>query len=218
MVDEKKFYAYVLECGDGTFYCGYTNNIKKRAAAHNSGKGAKYTRFRLPVKMVYFEEFQDKSEAMKREAALKKLSHNQKGELKNIFLKRGINMVQVVGALFVKDGKFMICKRPQNKARGGLWEFVGGKVEADETLEDALKRECMEEMGIEISVGELFYELVHAYEDITINFTVFKAEITKGEPQKLEHEDIRWISPNEIDEYDFCPADVDILKKIKEEM
>lgn len=72
------FYTYILECKDGTFYCGYTNNIDERVKTHNEGKGAKYTKSRLPVKLIYFEEFRTKSEAMKREAAIKKLTREEK--------------------------------------------------------------------------------------------------------------------------------------------
>ncbi len=76
-----KYYAYILECGDGTYYCGYTNDIKAREKTHNDGLGAKYTRGRLPVKMVYYECFHTKSDAMKRECALKKLTRSQKEKL-----------------------------------------------------------------------------------------------------------------------------------------
>ena len=74
-------YAYIVECCDGTYYCGYTNNLDKRMEAHNSGKGAKYTRPRRPVKLMYYEEFEDKNAAMSREWHLKKLTHEQKKKL-----------------------------------------------------------------------------------------------------------------------------------------
>lgn len=76
-----KHYAYIVECADGSYYCGYTNNLEKRIATHNSGKGAKYTRARLPVTLVYHEEFDSKEEAMSREWHLKQLSHDQKKKL-----------------------------------------------------------------------------------------------------------------------------------------
>ena len=75
---EKKYYAYILYCSDGSYYSGFTTDLAKREKTHNSGKGAKYTRSRLPVKLVYFEEFDSKSGAMKREYELKKLSHKDK--------------------------------------------------------------------------------------------------------------------------------------------
>ena len=74
-------YAYIVKCSDGTYYTGYTNDLEKRLLAHNAGKGAKYTRNRLPVEMVYFEEYEEKSEAMKREYAIKQLTREQKEKL-----------------------------------------------------------------------------------------------------------------------------------------
>lgn len=78
---EKKYYAYILSCADGTYYSGYTTDLERREKTHNSGKGAKYTRSRLPVKVVYFEEFSSKSEALKREYELKQLSHKAKEKI-----------------------------------------------------------------------------------------------------------------------------------------
>ena len=125
-------------------------------------------------------------------------------------------MVEVVAALIWRDNKFMICQRPAHKARGLLWEFVGGKVEPGETKEQALIRECQEELAITISVGDVFMDVIHEYPDLTVHLTLFNATIAEGVPQKLEHNDIQWIAPSEITNYDFCPADVEILKKIIE--
>lgn len=125
-------------------------------------------------------------------------------------------MVEVVAALIWKNGKFMICRRPAHKARGLLWEFVGGKVEPGETKEQALVRECREELAVTVAVQDEFMSLVHEYPDITIHLTVFNASIAEGVPQLLEHNDIRWIPPKEIRNYDFCPADNKILEKIAE--
>ena len=124
-------------------------------------------------------------------------------------------IVEVVAALIWDNDKFMICQRPANKARGMLWEFVGGKVEPGEAKEQALIRECQEELAITISVGEEFIEVVHEYPDITIRLTLFNAKIAEGVPQKLEHNDIRWITVDEIPKYEFCPADTKILKKLQ---
>ena len=124
-------------------------------------------------------------------------------------------MVEVVAALIWDKDKFMICQRPAHKARGLLWEFVGGKVEPGETKEQALIRECREELAITISVGDVFMAVVHEYPDIDVHLTLFNATIAEGVPQMLEHNDIKWITPAEIPNYDFCPADVEILKKIK---
>ncbi|MBQ8498058.1 MAG: (deoxy)nucleoside triphosphate pyrophosphohydrolase [Clostridia bacterium] len=125
-------------------------------------------------------------------------------------------MIEVVAALIWDEKKFMICQRPSHKARGLLWEFVGGKVEQGETKEQALIRECQEELNILISVGDVFMDVIHEYPDLTVHLTVFHAAIAEGIPQKLEHNDIRWITPDQIFKYDFCPADEEILKKIME--
>jgi len=123
-------------------------------------------------------------------------------------------MIEVVAALIWDDDKFMICQRPAHKARGLLWEFVGGKVESGETKEQALMRECREELNVLLSVGDVFMDVVHEYPDLTVHLTLFIATIAEGKPQKLEHNDIRWISPSEIPNYEFCPADEEILAKL----
>ena len=108
----------------------------------------------------------------------------------------------------------MICQRPAHKKRGLLWEFVGGKVEPGETKQQALVRECREELDIGLEVGEEFMQVLHEYPDITITLTLFNASIKEGVPRLLEHNDLKWIAPDEIPKYDFCPADEDILKEI----
>ena len=125
-----------------------------------------------------------------------------------------MNVTEVVAALIWQNGKFMICQRPAHKARGLLWEFVGGKVEPNETKEEALIRECREELAVTLSVGDVFMDVTHEYPDLTVHLTLFHAAIAEGIPQKLEHNDIRWITPAEIPNYDFCPADVEILERI----
>lgn len=125
-------------------------------------------------------------------------------------------MTDVVAALIWKQGRFMICQRPEHKSRGLLWEFVGGKVEKGETKPEALVRECREELDVTVEVGEEFMTLVHEYPDITICLTLFNCTIAQGEPKMLEHNDIKWITPQEIENYEFCPADKEILERIKE--
>lgn len=122
--------------------------------------------------------------------------------------------IEVVAALIWKENRFMICQRPANKVRGLLWEFVGGKVEPGESKQQALVRECQEELSITPEVGDVFMEVLHHYPDITVRLTLFNTAILQGVPQKLEHNDIRWITVDEIPNYDFCPADVEILKKL----
>ena len=123
-------------------------------------------------------------------------------------------ITEVVAALIWRDGEFLICQRPAHKARGLLWEFVGGKVEPGETKEDALIRECREELDITLSVGDIFMEVDHVYPDITVHLTLFNATIASGTPKMLEHNDVQWIHPSWIPQYDFCPADEEILKKL----
>lgn len=123
-------------------------------------------------------------------------------------------MVEVVAALIWEQGRFMICQRPEHKARGLLWEFVGGKVESGETKQQALVRECKEELDVVIDVHDVFMDVIHEYPDLKVHLTLFNASINRGEPKKLEHNDIKWITAAEIPSYDFCPADEEILKKI----
>lgn len=124
-------------------------------------------------------------------------------------------MTEVVAALIWRGERFMICQRPAHKARGLLWEFVGGKVEPGETMEQALVRECREELDVLISVKDVFMDVVHEYPDLTVHLTLFNAAIAQGEPKLLEHVDLQWITPEEIENYDFCPADEEILKAIR---
>ena len=123
-------------------------------------------------------------------------------------------MVEVVAALIWDNDKFLICQRPANKARALMWEFVGGKVEQGESKAQALIRECQEELNITVCVGETFMEVTHTYPDITVHLTLLNATIAQGVPQKLEHNDMRWITPSEIANFTFCPADEEILQEI----
>lgn len=123
-------------------------------------------------------------------------------------------VVEVVAALIWDKDKFLICQRPANKARGLLWEFVGGKVEKSETKEQALIRECQEELAITVGPHDIFTEVAHEYPDITVHLTLFNCTILWGQPQLLEHNAMAWITPAEISNYSFCPADVEILKKL----
>lgn len=124
-------------------------------------------------------------------------------------------MTEVVAALIFRENRFMICQRPPHKGSGLLWEFVGGKVETGETGRDALVRECREELGITVSVGGVFAETVYEYPDVTVHLTVYRAGIVSGEPELLEHVDLKWILPEEVDLYDFCPADRHLLPLLR---
>lgn len=125
-------------------------------------------------------------------------------------------MTDVVAALIWDGDRFLACQRPEHKARGLLWEFVGGKVEAGESKHDALIRECREELDVTVEPGEIFMEVIHEYPDLTVRLTLFNATIASGTPRLLEHKDLRWIKTSEIDTLEFCPADVEILEKLKE--
>ena len=109
--------------------------------------------------------------------------------------------------------RFMICQRPRHKSNGLLWEFVGGKAEPGETLEQTLIRECREELDITVAPGDIFMEVIHESPDLTVRLTLFHAVIARGTPKALEHNDIRWITTREIDGLAFCPADEEILEK-----
>ena len=124
-------------------------------------------------------------------------------------------MTDVVAALMWQGDRFLICQRPAYKARGLLWEFVGGKTEPNETREAALVRECMEELAVTVEVGDVFMEVDHVYPDLTVHLTLFNACITDGEIQLLEHNDAKWITVDEIDRFAFCPADEEILEQLK---
>ena len=126
-------------------------------------------------------------------------------------------MTEVVAALIWQGERFMICQRPAHKARGMMWEFVGGKVEPGESKEQALVRECREELAVEVAVGDIFLEVTHTYPDITVHLTLFHASVVQGVPQKLEHNDIRYITVDEIPQYEFCPPDEVILQKLRQE-
>ena len=123
-------------------------------------------------------------------------------------------MTEVVAALIWDGERFMICQRPAHKTRGLLWEFVGGKVEPGETMPEALIRECREELAVTVSVGDVFMDVVHEYPDMLVHLTLFNAAIAEGVPQRLEHNDIRWIRAEEIPNYAFCPADGVILERL----
>ena len=126
-------------------------------------------------------------------------------------------MVDVVAAL-IRDGeRFLICKRPAHKARALMWEFPGGKVEAGESPRDALIRECMEELDITLDVKGLFMQVTHDYPDIQIRLSLYEAVIASGQLRGKEHEALCWILPREIPDYEFCPADKDIIDRIRRE-
>ena len=128
-----------------------------------------------------------------------------------------VKTVEVVAALLRRESHFFICQRPANKARPLQWEFPGGKIEPGESPCEALIRECREELAIEIDVGDLFAETSYSYPDLKIRLRLYNATIAEGKPQKLEHHDMRWITPRELPNYTFCPADLDFVQRLAKE-
>ena len=125
-------------------------------------------------------------------------------------------VVEVVAALLIRGERFLACRRPPHKARGGLWEFVGGKVEPGETKAEALVRECREELAVDIAVGGEFLTLTHSYPDLTVRLTVLCASLADGtQITLLEHTDARWLTPAEARELPFCPADEPVLQALE---
>ncbi len=124
-------------------------------------------------------------------------------------------MTEVVAALVREAGRVMICQRPPDKARANLWEFPGGKVDPGETHREALVRECREELAVELEVGDAYTQVTHQYPDLRVRLTLYNARILEGRPEKLEHADIRWVRPAELDQYAFCPADIEIIRMLK---
>lgn len=121
-------------------------------------------------------------------------------------------MIEVVaGVIYNKEGKFLIAQRNLKKSQGGLWEFPGGKVEKNESYEDALKREIKEEFDADIEVKEYIGENVHHYPDKDIKLLFYKAVLVSDEIKLLEHEDGRWITKEDRDKFEFAGADVKVF-------
>lgn len=126
-------------------------------------------------------------------------------------------MIDVVAAL-IRDGEqFLICKRPAHKACPLMWEFPGGKIEPGESPEEALVRECWEELDVGLAVGALYTQVRHDYPDFSIRLSLYEAVIEQGTLVRREHEELAWIRSSDIPKYEFCPADVDIVNKIQSE-
>ncbi len=124
--------------------------------------------------------------------------------------------INVVAAIIEREGRYLICQRPEDKALGGKWEFVGGKIERGETPQQALVRECREEMAMVVEVGELFEKVSFDYGDRLVHLHFFFSKIVENEPILLEHSAMAWTTPEEMKKYDFCPADRPVVEKLCE--
>ncbi len=126
------------------------------------------------------------------------------------------NIIIVTAAVIENDGKILIGKRKGGIDVEGKWEFPGGKVESGETPEECLKRELFEEFGIETRIGELLCTSSCTYSHGTVILLTYRVYHISGEFNPTDHDDIRWVSPDELDNFEFAPADIPILKRIKE--
>mgnify|MGYP000850280394 FL=1 len=122
----------------------------------------------------------------------------------------------IVTAAIIRNlcGEILICQRPENKSCPLLWEFPGGKLEKGETLQECLARECMEELGIEIEVQTEIGVTNYRYPTFEVEIHFFESILLAGTLRGLEHKQILWVAPNRFSEYDFCPADIEILHKL----
>lgn len=123
-------------------------------------------------------------------------------------------MIHVAAAIIHQNNRILICRRGAGGNCAFLWEFPGGKLEEDETLEECIIRECKEELDINIEVKDIYAETTYEYPDKVIAFTFFNAEITNGEIKMDVHEEIKWVMQSELINYEFCPADVGIVKNL----
>lgn len=126
--------------------------------------------------------------------------------------------VEVAAGLIFRSGKLLITQRQANAHLGGLWEFPGGKREANETFEQCLARELREELGVEVRVGDPFEDISHSYPECTVHLKFFLCRLEQGEPHSHECSAIAWVSPSELAGYDFPAADARLLEKLRERL
>lgn len=128
----------------------------------------------------------------------------------------GNKIIEVSAALIFSDGKLLITQRHAHSHLGGLWEFPGGKREAGETFEQCLIREIREELGVEISVGNLFEEISHDYPEKSVHLKFFRCQLLSGEPQPLDCAAVKWITLAELEAHEFPAADAQLLVQLKQ--
>lgn len=127
-------------------------------------------------------------------------------------------MIDVVAAIIVKDDKFLITRRAPGQKQEGLWEFPGGKIEVGESPEEALKRELNEELQIETVIGEYVEESIFEYPNVTVRLIAYKAKLISGEVKLTVHDKMEWIDISQVKNYEFAPADMPFINKLKEIM
>ncbi|HUB86486.1 MAG TPA: 8-oxo-dGTP diphosphatase MutT [Verrucomicrobiae bacterium] len=125
------------------------------------------------------------------------------------------NSIEVSAALIFHKGKLLITQRHKDSHLGGLWEFPGGKREANETFEQCLVREIHEELGVEISAGKLFEDITHHYPEKTVRLKFFLCQLISGKPQPLGCAALKWIGKDELADYEFPAADARLLEKLR---
>lgn len=116
-----------------------------------------------------------------------------------------------VGVIYNEAGNILIDRRRAEGEMGGLWEFPGGKIEQNETVRDCIKREIREELGIEVAVKQCLSTIEHQYSKFKVTLFVYYCQHTKGEPQAIECEENRWVKVSELNQYNFCDANYQII-------
>jgi mutator protein MutT len=124
-------------------------------------------------------------------------------------------IIDVVAAIIRRGGQILITQRFDHVHLPGLWEFPGGKVEAGESLQAALEREIMEELGVKIRVHDEFFTVEHDYPTKSVRLHFFNCSIIEGEPQLIEVADMRWVHPQDLGQFDFPPADAELIARLR---
>lgn len=124
------------------------------------------------------------------------------------------NLYDVVGAVVLRDGNILCARRGPDGSLPGLWEFPGGKIEADESPKEALAREISEELNCIIKVGDQVESTTYEYDFAIITLTTFYCTLANGEPNKTEHTELRWLAPELLKELEWAPADIPAVEQI----
>ncbi|WP_246569602.1 (deoxy)nucleoside triphosphate pyrophosphohydrolase [Lentibacillus saliphilus] len=129
-----------------------------------------------------------------------------------------VKQIDVVGAVIVRDNQILCAQRGSTQILPHLWEFPGGKIEADEMAEQALKREIREELECDINVGKQVAHTIHQYDFATVRLTTFYCELAGAdEPKRTEHDTLKWVHPHEMMNLNWAPADIPAVKRIMDD-